>query len=186
MMSSAARRDLDAIPGGRQEAGSLSRTGRSEGYDAAHTTASQVEFESRWRCHRTRGSPRRSRRRSPSCDWRASTGRTRCCPPISTPRSARRRTGYPIREYINRLVDGDIIWAPAIDGAFVLSTRGGDFDLQLGTDVSIGYLSHDIDTVQLYLAETPDLPELHRGGSVAPQPVAGRPTDLARAAVFVR
>jgi len=62
--------------------------------------------------------------------------------------------GYPLREHLNRLVDGDIIWAPAIDGAFVLSTRGGDFDLQLGTDVSIGYLSHDADTVQLYLEET--------------------------------
>jgi uncharacterized linocin/CFP29 family protein len=62
--------------------------------------------------------------------------------------------GYPIREHLNRLVDGDIIWAPAIDGAFVLSTRGGDFDLQLGTDVSIGYLSHDAETVQLYMQET--------------------------------
>ena len=62
--------------------------------------------------------------------------------------------GYPIREHLNRLVDGEIIWAPAIDGAFVLSTRGGDFDLQLGTDVSIGYLSHDAETVQLYLDET--------------------------------
>jgi uncharacterized linocin/CFP29 family protein len=62
--------------------------------------------------------------------------------------------GYPILEHINRLVDGDIIWAPAIDGAFVLSTRGGDFDLQLGTDVAIGYLSHDADAVQLYLQET--------------------------------
>jgi uncharacterized linocin/CFP29 family protein len=62
--------------------------------------------------------------------------------------------GYPILEHLNRLVDGDIIWAPAIDGAFVLSTRGGDFDLQLGTDVSIGYLSHDADTVALYLQET--------------------------------
>lgn len=62
--------------------------------------------------------------------------------------------GYPIREHLSRLVDGDIIWAPAIDGAFVLSTRGGDFDLQLGTDVCIGYLSHDADTVQLYLQET--------------------------------
>lgn len=62
--------------------------------------------------------------------------------------------GYPIREHLNRLVDGDIIWAPAIDGAFVLTTRGGDFDLQLGTDVVIGYLSHDADTVQLYLQET--------------------------------
>ncbi|HZU45839.1 MAG TPA: family 1 encapsulin nanocompartment shell protein, partial [Mycobacterium sp.] len=62
--------------------------------------------------------------------------------------------GYPIREHLRRLVDNDIIWAPAIDGAFVLTTRGGDFDLQLGTDVAIGYLSHDADTVQLYLQET--------------------------------
>jgi uncharacterized linocin/CFP29 family protein len=62
--------------------------------------------------------------------------------------------GYPILEHMNRLVNGDIIWAPAIDGAFVLTTRGGDFDLQLGTDVCIGYLSHDADTVQLYLQET--------------------------------
>jgi uncharacterized linocin/CFP29 family protein len=62
--------------------------------------------------------------------------------------------GYPILEHMNRLVNGDIIWAPAIDGAFVLTTRGGDFDLQLGTDVCIGYLSHDSDTVQLYLQET--------------------------------
>jgi uncharacterized linocin/CFP29 family protein len=62
--------------------------------------------------------------------------------------------GYPIREHLNRLIDGDIIWAPAIDGAFVLSTRGGDFDLRLGSDVSIGYLSHDADTVSLYLQET--------------------------------
>ncbi|HEU4362681.1 MAG TPA: family 1 encapsulin nanocompartment shell protein [Mycobacterium sp.] len=62
--------------------------------------------------------------------------------------------GYPIREHLRRLIDGDIIWAPAIDGAVVLTTRGGDFDLQLGTDVAIGYLSHDADTVQLYLQET--------------------------------
>jgi uncharacterized linocin/CFP29 family protein len=62
--------------------------------------------------------------------------------------------GYPIREHLNRLVHGDIIWAPAIDGAFVLSTRGGDFDLQLGTDVSIGYLSHDAENVHLYMDET--------------------------------
>lgn len=62
--------------------------------------------------------------------------------------------GYPIREHLNRLVHGDIIWAPAIDGAFVMSTRGGDFDLLLGTDVSIGYLSHDAESVELYMDET--------------------------------
>ncbi|MFN8070704.1 MAG: family 1 encapsulin nanocompartment shell protein [Mycobacterium sp.] len=62
--------------------------------------------------------------------------------------------GYPIRQHLSRLIEGDIIWAPAIDGAFVLSTRGGDFDLRLGTDVSIGYLEHDTETVRLYLQET--------------------------------
>ena len=72
--------------------------------------------------------------------------------------------GYPIREHLNRLVDGEIIWAPAIDGAFVLSTRGGDFDLQLGTDVSIGYLSHDADTVAALPAGDADVPLLHRRG----------------------
>ncbi|MFD6197550.1 family 1 encapsulin nanocompartment shell protein [Mycobacteriaceae bacterium NPDC060252] len=62
--------------------------------------------------------------------------------------------GYPIREHLGRLVTGEILWAPAIDGALVLSCRGGDFDLQLGTDVTIGYLSHDAESVQLYLQET--------------------------------
>lgn len=62
--------------------------------------------------------------------------------------------GYPIREHLNRLVDGEIIWAPAIDGAFVVTTRGGDFDLQLGQELSIGYTSHHADTVALYLQET--------------------------------
>src|SRR3954453_19107852 len=51
--------------------------------------------------------------------------------------------GYPILQHIKDLVDGEIIWAPAISDAFVLTTRGGDFGLYLGEDVSIGYLSHD-------------------------------------------
>jgi uncharacterized linocin/CFP29 family protein len=62
--------------------------------------------------------------------------------------------GYPVLRHIKSLVDGEIIWAPAITGAFVLTTRGGDFGLYLGEDVSIGYLSHDDKTVRLYLEET--------------------------------
>ena len=81
--------------------------------------------------------------------------------------------GYPIREHLNRLVDGDIIWAPAIDGAIVLTTRGGDFDLQLGTDVAIGYSSHDADSVQLYLQETADVPVLHRRSVGLPRLLPG-------------
>ena len=62
--------------------------------------------------------------------------------------------GYPIQEHISRLVDGEIIWAPAIDGAFLVSTRGGDFELHIGQDVAIGYLTHDTASVQLYFQET--------------------------------
>ena len=36
----------------------------------------------------------------------------------------------------------------------MLTTRGGDFALHLGEDVSIGYLGHDDKTVRLYLQET--------------------------------
>ncbi len=62
--------------------------------------------------------------------------------------------GYPIREHLARVIDGEIIWAPAIEGAFLLSTRGGDFELRLGQDLSIGYLSHDEDSVRLYFQES--------------------------------
>ncbi|WP_378734129.1 family 1 encapsulin nanocompartment shell protein [Nocardia brasiliensis] len=63
--------------------------------------------------------------------------------------------GHPIRTHIERLIpDGEIIWAPAIDGAFVLTTRGGDYDLRIGQDLSIGYLSHDAESVQLYFQQS--------------------------------
>src|SRR6201996_5551746 len=62
--------------------------------------------------------------------------------------------GYPVLEHVKKLVKDDIIWAPALSGAFVLTTRGGDFDLHLGQDVSIGYLSHTDTSVRLYLQET--------------------------------
>jgi uncharacterized linocin/CFP29 family protein len=62
--------------------------------------------------------------------------------------------GYPVLEHVKRLVDGKIIWAPAIEGAFVVTTRGGDLDLHIGQDASIGYLSHTDKQVHLYLQET--------------------------------
>jgi uncharacterized linocin/CFP29 family protein len=62
--------------------------------------------------------------------------------------------GYPLLEHVKRIVDGDLVWAPAIEGAFVLTTRGGDFELRIGQDISIGYLSHSDSFVRLYLQET--------------------------------
>jgi uncharacterized linocin/CFP29 family protein len=62
--------------------------------------------------------------------------------------------GYPVLDHVKRLVDDKIIWAPGVPGAVVLTTRGGDFELHLGQDTSIGYLSHADTTVRLYLQET--------------------------------
>lgn len=62
--------------------------------------------------------------------------------------------GYPVIEHLRQVVEGEILTAPAIEGAVLLSTRGGDFDLYLGQDVSIGYLSHDADQVELYFTES--------------------------------
>lgn len=62
--------------------------------------------------------------------------------------------GYPVFHHIERVVDGGVFWAPAIEGAFVLTTRGGDFVLDIGQDLSIGYLGHTSTTVELYFIET--------------------------------
>src|SRR5271155_4548029 len=62
--------------------------------------------------------------------------------------------GYPVLEHVKRIVDGNIVWAPALEGAFVLTTRGGGFELNIGQDVSIGYLSHTESVVRLSLQET--------------------------------
>ena len=80
--------------------------------------------------------------------------------------------GYPVLEHVKRLVDGEIIWAPAIAGAFVLTTRGGDFDFHIGQDISIGYLSHTDAAVRLYLQETFTFLLLTTEAAVALNPAA--------------
>ena len=80
--------------------------------------------------------------------------------------------GYPVIQHIQRLVNEEIIFAPAIAGAFVLTTRGGDFELHLGQDVSIGYLSHDDKIVSLYLQETMTFLLLTAEAAVALKPAS--------------
>lgn len=62
--------------------------------------------------------------------------------------------GFPAIEQVHRLLDGPVISAPAVDGAVVLSLRGGDFELTVGQDFSIGYLDHTATKVRLYLQES--------------------------------
>jgi uncharacterized linocin/CFP29 family protein len=62
--------------------------------------------------------------------------------------------GYPVLQHVKRLVDDKIVWAPAVPGAVVVTTRGGDFALHVGQDASIGYSNHTDTAVRLYLQET--------------------------------
>ena len=64
--------------------------------------------------------------------------------------------GYPLRRRVEEsLPAGSLIWAPAIrGGAVLLSVRGGDYELTVGQDLSIGYAVHDRTDVELYLTES--------------------------------
>ena len=62
--------------------------------------------------------------------------------------------GYPIMQHVQRLLDGPVIWAPAVDGAAVASLGGGDFELTVGRDLSVGYQGHSSASVQLYIEES--------------------------------
>jgi uncharacterized linocin/CFP29 family protein len=63
--------------------------------------------------------------------------------------------GYPLRRRIEANLEKPLVWAPALgNGALLLSTRGGDYELTVGQDLSIGYSIHDRDNVELYLTES--------------------------------
>ena len=62
--------------------------------------------------------------------------------------------GYPLLDHLRKIVGGPLVWSPGVEGAVVVSQRGGDFVLEAGEDLSVGYDGHDADAVQLYLVES--------------------------------
>ena len=82
--------------------------------------------------------------------------------------------GYPILHPVRRLLDGPIVWAPALEGAVVLSMRSGDFELTVGEDLSIGFLDHTDDTVRLYLEESFTFRALSPQAAVALSQASGK------------
>jgi uncharacterized linocin/CFP29 family protein len=62
--------------------------------------------------------------------------------------------GFPVMAHVLRLIERPAIWAPALEGAVVMSLRGGDFELTVGRDLSVGYWSHTPDEVELYIEES--------------------------------
>jgi uncharacterized linocin/CFP29 family protein len=62
--------------------------------------------------------------------------------------------GYPLLDHLRKIIGGPLVWAPGVDGAIVVSRRGGDFLLDVGEDLSVGYAGHDAESVELYLVES--------------------------------
>jgi uncharacterized linocin/CFP29 family protein len=64
-----------------------------------------------------------------------------------------RSEGYPLRKRVESLVD-EIILAPHFEGALVVSLRGGDFELVVGQDYSIGFEEASNGKVRFFLSES--------------------------------
>ena len=62
--------------------------------------------------------------------------------------------GCLLLDHLRKILDGPIVWAPGVEGAVVLSQRGGDFIFDCGQDLSIGYRRHDDEVVHLYIEES--------------------------------
>ncbi len=63
-------------------------------------------------------------------------------------------TGVSLFARLRELTGGKILWSPVVGKGLLVSGRGGDYELTLGQDVSIGYRSHDLKQVSLYLVES--------------------------------
>lgn len=64
------------------------------------------------------------------------------------------RGGYLLLDHLRGILAGPVVWAPGVEGAVLISLRGGDFVLDLGQDLSLGYLTHDAGVITLYLEES--------------------------------
>lgn len=62
--------------------------------------------------------------------------------------------GYPLSKRIGTQIVDKIFRASAVDGAAVISLRGGDYELTVGQDLSIGYAFHSRDEIELYITES--------------------------------
>jgi uncharacterized linocin/CFP29 family protein len=62
--------------------------------------------------------------------------------------------GVLLLDHLRKILGGPLVWSPGVEGAVLVSLRGGDFLFESGEDISVGYLDHDADAVQFYLEES--------------------------------
>lgn len=82
--------------------------------------------------------------------------------------------GFPPHKVIQEMTGGEIIMCPSITGGAVVSARGGDFELTVGQDFSIGYEHDDNENVELYLTESFTYRTLDPAAGVALSPAASK------------
>jgi uncharacterized linocin/CFP29 family protein len=62
--------------------------------------------------------------------------------------------GRPMRRHVEYLIEGPVIFSPFIPHSMLVSIRGGDLELVLGEDVSVGFDGATKQQVDLYLTES--------------------------------
>lgn len=62
--------------------------------------------------------------------------------------------GYPARQRVEKLIEGPILQSQELEGGLLVSLRGGDFQMDVGQDVAVGYAAHTTERVHLFLLET--------------------------------
>lgn len=63
--------------------------------------------------------------------------------------------GHTALEVIGKLLGGSVVWAPTLGAtALVLSRRGGDFELVIGRDLSVGFTAATGTRLSFYLQES--------------------------------
>ena len=62
--------------------------------------------------------------------------------------------GFPLIQHIQKMIGGTVMHNPNITDSYLVSSRGGDFRLTIGQDMSIGFDSSDTEKVKLYFTES--------------------------------
>jgi len=62
--------------------------------------------------------------------------------------------GFPVLERIRMQIEGPIVFAPFLEGGVLVSRRGGDAEMTIGLDATVGYEDHAGSRIDLFLVES--------------------------------
>ncbi|WP_031470529.1 family 1 encapsulin nanocompartment shell protein [Sciscionella sediminilitoris] len=78
------------------------------------------------------------------------------------------RGGYPVVDHLRRILGGGkVVRAPGTEVALVLALGEGNFEFDVGQDISIGYEGHDHDSVRFYFEESFSMRVIEPSAAVA-------------------